>query len=234
LELALGQADDARGHLESARAALVAAGARLLAREADDLAAALDAPVRGEDADEPAAANVWRRDGEIWTLRYAGRAVRLKDAKGLADLALLLAAHGSEVAAVELYAALALSPPPLEGHLGEVLDARARTAYRQRLGELEDELADAEAMNDRGRADKARAERDFLAAELSAALGIGHRPRVAGDPRERARKAVSNRIRLTIDRIAAVHPRLGHHLRHSVRTGVFCAYRPEHPTAWRL
>ena len=60
---------------------------------------------------------------------------------------------------------------------------------------------------DLGRAERARAERDFIATELAAALGLGGRPRRTGDPAERARKAVTGRIRLTIGRIDREAPR---------------------------
>ena len=49
---------------------------------------------------------------------------------------------------------------------------------------------------------------------------------------ERARKAVTNRIRQTLMRIASVHQILGLHLRNAVRTGTRCAYTPERPTRW--
>jgi hypothetical protein len=49
---------------------------------------------------------------------------------------------------------------------------------------------------------------------------------------ERARKAVSNRIRQTLARIASVHQVLGLHLRNAVHTGTRCAYTPEQPTRW--
>jgi hypothetical protein len=115
-----------------------------------------------------------------------------------------------------------------------LLDARARAEYRRRLAELEDDLADAERCADLGRAERAAAERDFLAAELAAALGLDGRPRRAGDAAERARKAVTARIRLTIGRIGAEHPELGRHLENSLRTGTFCAYRPEGKVVWSV
>jgi hypothetical protein len=46
--------------------------------------------------------NVFRRDGDVWTLAFRGRSVPLRDAKGLRDLAVLLAAPGREVAATDL------------------------------------------------------------------------------------------------------------------------------------
>ena len=49
---------------------------------------------------------------------------------------------------------------------------------------------------------------------------------------ERARKAVTNRIRQTVARIAGVHEGLGIHLRNAVHTGTHCTYAPERPTRW--
>ena len=49
---------------------------------------------------------------------------------------------------------------------------------------------------------------------------------------ERTRKAVTNRIRQTLARIAGVHQALGLHLRNAVHTGTRCTYTPERPTRW--
>jgi hypothetical protein len=238
LEAELDHTEDAIGHIGSARSTLAAAGARLLQAEADELAARLSAPKAHPPAetngDEPAAPNCWRRDGELWALRYDGWTVRMKHAKGLADIARLLAQPGREIPVADLYNAPEVARFPRAADVGEVLDATARAAYRQRLSDLEDELAEAESMHDLARVERAHAERDFLAAELAAALGLGGRARVAGNPTERARKAITNRVRLAIDRVAAAHPALGHHLRHSIQTGTFCAYRPEHPVYWQV
>jgi hypothetical protein len=48
-----------------------------------------------------------------------------------------------------------------------------------------------------------------LVAELAHAAGLGGRARRLGDPGERARSAVTARIRDTIRRIAERHPALG-------------------------
>ena len=47
---------------------------------------------------------MFRRDGDRWTAAFSGRTVTLRDAKGLRDLAVLLAAPGREVPATELVA----------------------------------------------------------------------------------------------------------------------------------
>jgi hypothetical protein len=70
--------------------------------------------------------------------------------------------------------------------------------------------------------------------ELTAALGLGGRARTTGGSAERARSAVTQRVRATIRRIDGVHPRLGRHLRAAVRTGTFCSYTPEEPVRWQL
>jgi AAA ATPase domain len=190
----------------------------------------------------PLSDNLFLREGEFWTLSYQDRQARLRDTKGLRDLAVLLAAPGREFAAVELAAERSAVPaahvPAGElhepGDLGEVVDAQARAAYRRRLLELDEEEADADARGDQQRSIALAAERDALLAQLSAAYGLGGRARRAGHPAERARTAVTARIRDALRRIEAAHPELGSHLRHSVSTGTFCRYRPEPPTAWRL
>ena len=70
--------------------------------------------------------------------------------------------------------------------------------------------------------------------ELAAATGLGGRARRLGDPAERARKTVSARIRVALDKIAASDPDLAHHLRDNLHLGTHCAYAPTKPIAWTL
>jgi len=78
--------------------------------------------------------------------------------------------------------------------------------------------------------------RSFHVAELirMTVSADGRRPAEDGGAEavERARKAVTNRIRQTLARIANVHQALGLHLRNAVHTGTRCAYTPERPTRW--
>jgi tetratricopeptide (TPR) repeat protein len=196
---------------------------------------------------EPATAgpvgNSLVREGELWSMTFAGTVIRLRDAKGMRDLARLLAAPGTEIASVDLAGAVmavpggrrrtaAMTDLGIEGDVGEVLDGQARSEYRRRLVDLEQDLADAEEANDPERASRIRQERSFIIDELGAAVGLMGKSRRALDPAERARKAVTWRLRDAIGRIDAAHPELGRHLQHSVRTGTFCVYDPVTPTRW--
>lgn len=79
--------------------------------------------------------------------------------------------------------------------------------------------------------------RVFTATELTELTGGGDRRTrtVTSDGTgnvERARKALTNRIRQTVARIGALHTSLGLHLSNSVRTGTRCTYTPERPMRW--
>jgi hypothetical protein len=159
-----------------------------------------------------------------------GSTTTLRSTKGLVDLARLIAADGDEVHCLELIGGEVV----VAGHTGEVLDATARHAYEARVRELQAEIDEADADNDLARADRARVELDALVDELTAALGLGGRARTTGSSAERARSTVTQRIRAAIRRLDDVDPRLARHLRASVRTGVYCSYRPEEPVVWQL
>jgi predicted ATPase len=187
-----------------------------------------------EQADRPGpeaspAASAFRREGPVWHLAFDGDAVRLPDAKGFHDLAALLAKPGREIHAAELMG-MAVEAPDT----GPALDAQARRSYESRIVELQAELVEAEDAHDRGAAERARLEMDLLVEHLTAATGLGGRPRRAGGNHERARSAVGWRIRAAITRIGDAHPSLGRHLRATVRTGTWCSYQPESPIQWDL
>jgi hypothetical protein len=112
--------------------------------------------------------NVFRREGHYWTLAYGGMLVRLKDSKGLRDIARLIERAGSRL------------------HVFELTTSAVKAANR------------------------------------------------SPDGIERARVAVTMRIRNALERIEKEHNALGRHLSRSIETGCFCSYEPESPTNWTL
>jgi tetratricopeptide (TPR) repeat protein len=216
-------------------------------------AAPVAPPGRVEEHDardeQPAASfNVFRREGDYWSVVFEGRTVRLRDLKGMRYLARLLADPGREYHVLDLVAAETSSgaqadsshaaglPHATLGDAGESLDAQAKDAYRRRLAEIDDDLEQARAIGDAERAAQADAERDFLVQELARAFGLGGRDRRAASASERARAAVTRAVRQAMTRIAEHHPQLGEHLSRTIRTGTYCAYVPDPraPTDWRF
>jgi hypothetical protein len=188
----------------------------------------------GTESHERTPTATFKREGDYWTLAYEGLTVRLQDAKGLGYLARLLATPAREIHVLDL----ATPPTGLvdRSDTGEVIDADARAAYRARLRELEGELSEAEAIDDRETATRARTEMDALAEELTGALGIGGKVRRGGSAAERARVNVTKALRAAIDRITSELPSLGAHLSRAVRTGTYCSYDPDPGSkfTWRL
>lgn len=185
----------------------------------------------------PSSAAVFRREGDVWHLAYAGRETRVKDSKGLNYIRELLANPNIEIAALAL--AGAGQAPAGTGHhdepglraggfggLGELLDAQAKAAFGRRLDELTEELEEAEAFRDPERAARAREEIEFLGAELARATGRGGRSRPVASPAERARVNVTKTIKQSLRRVAEEHEALGDHLAATIRTGTFCCYLP--------
>jgi len=169
---------------------------------------------------------VLRRTGAGWYVNFNGETAQLPTLKGIADIRQLLENPGNEIHCLDL------TGRHSEDLGGEILDEKARVAIKRRIRDLQETLADAENMNDIGRAEAARDELDQLVEALSAALGLGGRARRLGDLAEKARTSVTWRIRHALRRIEAAHPALGRHLANSIRTGTFCRYRPEHVVAW--
>ena len=184
--------------------------AELVLRRSQEVALVDDRP--------PGPTAVFRPTAGGWELAYGGQRAVVEDMPGLGHIATLLWADGRPVHAVDL----------VESRAGAGLGEEATVEYQARLRELEDVLA---GPGDALAAALARAERDFLRAEL-AVLGPA-RP-AAGDVADRARRLVALRIRASLDRIDDVVPVLARHLRRSLRTGTFCLYEPEQPHRWVL
>ena len=115
----------------------------------------------------------------------------------------------------------------------EGICAAVRGPVHRHLALLADALGEHEAAAAHRRSAVAD-ERDALVEALTGAYGLGGRVRRSGSAAERARTAVTARIRDSIRRIADAHPDLGRHLARSVRTGTFCVYEPDQPVRWSL
>jgi hypothetical protein len=187
------------------------------------------------------------------TIEFGGAAVAMRDLLGFRYIARLLADPGREFHVLDLIAVERGSLPTgrstaragdtsnvtstVASEIGlPVIDEQARDAYRRRLAEVDDDIEEAERMNDLGRIELAQRDREYLIAELSRAVGLGFRPRIAGGSAERARTSVARSLRYALERLSEHHPVLGTHLGQAVHTGTYCVYTadPTAPLGWRL
>jgi hypothetical protein len=169
----------------------------------------------------------FRRDGDQWTVEFAGATFRLRDGKGLRYLGQLLAHGGQELPVLQL---LAVS----EGATAVTVDPRARADFQRQVAELDDEIEQAQRWNDLERAARARGEREELLEGLAST--VGGRERSQGEQAERARQSVTKAIKSAIRRIGEEHRELGLHFGATVHTGLLCRYQPDplRPTRWRV
>jgi AAA ATPase-like protein len=229
-----------QGNHAAASAAL--AEARAIATDCG-MTRLLSALSRPGPPEQPATAVTLRHEDDFWLVGFAGAITRIPDSLGLRYLDVLVRQPGRELSALDLVQAVAAGPAGTGAVASTtasadglhdvsaapadfVIDQQARAAYRQRLTALDEDLAEAEQWNDTERASRLRAEKDFLAHELAAAVGLGGRPRRLGAESERARLNVTRAIRSAIGRIRDRAPAAAAHLDQAVRTGTRCSYSP--------
>ncbi|TMQ91206.1 ATPase [Actinomadura soli] len=223
-----GDAEAAAGLLDEAGRVATEIGMRHVGRRVQELGP--------EPAAQAEPGNVFRFDGQVWTLSYAGRTVHMPDGKGLHDLHTLLERPGADVPAVRLLSPEGGEAVVAAGRMGgdAVLDEEAKARYKRRLAVLDEEIDQAASLGDDRRAAAYDRERAALLDELRAAAGLAGRTRRLGDQAERARKTVTARIKDTLRKLDQRHPELAAHLRDAVSTGSSCRYRQERETAWHL
>jgi hypothetical protein len=192
--------------------------------------AALGLAVSGDAAYKtPAKPVTCIRQGRDWRVEAGGRGIEVGHSVGMLHLAVLIANPGQEIPAAELVAGLAALARDAERAAESeqpLLDEEAVREYRDRVEALNAEIGELESGGEPERAAPARAEREWLVAELARNTGIGGRARSFPDGAERARIAVGKAIRRAVARIAESDPAIGEQLRQTVHTGVRCSYRP--------
>ena len=204
---------------------------------------------------------VFRKEGEYWTVAYGENSFRLRDSKGLGYIAHLLRHPGEEFHVLDLAGgiagqrdddedaqsarALPRGGEDLEkagihigslGDAGEMLDEQAKSAYRRRLSDLQEELQEAKDRGNVERAEQAEQEIEALTKELARAVGLSGRNRRAMSSSERARRSVAKTIKSVLERIVQSDTALGEILLRCIKTGNFCSYQPDpnFPIAWEF
>ena len=204
---------------------------------------------------------IFHKEGEYWAIGYGRKSFPLKGTKGLEYLAHLLRHPAAEFHVLDLVGGIADRRDDDEtgksarglprwdedleklgihigglGDAGEMLDERAKIAYKHRLVELREELQEAKGLGNVARAEQAEQEINALTSELTRAVGLGGRNRRAASASERARQSITKTIKSVLDRIAKRDATLGSLLARCIKTGYFCSYQPDpdFPIAWEF
>ena len=173
--------------------------------------------------------NTFKKGAELWEISFDGKSVHLPDVKGYHDIVSLMTQPHKEIHCAELMGVQVGNDNNVF-----VLDEKAKNTYKKRVQNLLSAIDEAEAMNNFEKANAYREEYDQLVDHLSKSLGLKGKSRKLDSPVERARSAVTWRIRSAIKKIEKVHPSLGKHLSKSIDTGTFCSYSPEKEYEWVL
>ena len=228
LARALGDDSRARLHAKTSLDSAQRLGARTWVERSERLLTELDRPDgTGRVGQRPVStadrAELTRNQG-FWTITWRGEQATIPHLKGLSDIAALVRQPGTDVPALQLVSRL----PRATGATDTVIDMQALAAYRRRIIDVEAEIDQAVEDNDRGRVEHLDNEREEILAEIRRATRLGGGPRAAANqPAERARKAVSARIRDAIKQLEPLAPDLAAHLDRSIRTGLRCCYDPD-------
>ena len=175
-------------------------------------------------APSPPTGDRFQREGEYWTVAYDGAVVRLKDSKGLRQIALLLAQPGRELHATDLESMVGGSTeaaaPAMKsraavrrGRDAPGLRRRGRPAGLRGQGRLQGPPGRAARGDRRGRGFQRPGPRregprraGVPGARACAGRGPGGRGRKAASHAERARLNATRAIRSAMTNLAREHP----------------------------
>lgn len=196
---------------------------------------------------------IFAANGDYWTIGELGTTFSIKASKGLSYIHRLLQHPGEEFHSLDLlsdlggrFAAAGIGIDAVSdddtlsvgrlGDAGEMLDAKAKQEYKRRLIELRERLEDQRELGNQERAAEIESEIDFLAREISRAVGLGGRDRRAGSAAERARLNVTRAIKAATQKISEHSLELSEILERSIKTGSFCSYAADSafPIQWQF
>ncbi|RJP67893.1 MAG: hypothetical protein C4532_13810 [Candidatus Abyssobacteria bacterium SURF_17] len=204
---------------------------------------------------ETAKGNVFCKEGEYWTVTYAGETHRYRDSRGMQYIGYLLAHPQKVIKALDLVhevqgvVAPTSAQMPYEkmdkeilteegltkGRLSEqkILDKKALKQIRQRKAEL-NQLLEEVRWKDPEQVGEIERELESIEKALRETTTITNRSRTFSDSQEKARKAVWNAIDRCLDNIKKDNEALFAHLKNALNLGKTICYSPDSPVDWTL
>ena len=198
--------------------------------------------------------NVFRRRGDGWQVRYNGRReFTLESSRGADYLCRLLAAPGRDLQTIDMACGAAIlqcdrvveadavageglqsSSRPMVQGLGHVADHRAVKEYRAEACRLLDEVDEARQAGDDRKVAKLERDIALIAAQVSAAVGLGGKLKPTGDKRKSIRDGFRNAVNRTIRKIKETDRPFAGHLQETVKFGRLSRYQPDEDLSWEV
>jgi len=193
------------------------------------------------------------RKGDLWTVSFKGTTAHLPPLKGLKDICLLLGQPGEEHFVLDMdrrtgkanrshHSTISATDAAHQDltvvsgsrDAGDAVDNEGVRDIGRRLLEIDAELEDAQAEGDSLLVGELRQEKDQCRSYLISAgvLGPG-KTRKLGDPVEKARKRIRERILLALEKMRDVHPQAAGHLDKWIKFGRNCSYACPSPPEWK-
>lgn len=166
------------------------------------------------------------KETAAWKFSFDGCTVQVPEMKGFYDIRKMLQQPSQVFHCAELMGSV------LNSKGEKLIDEKARRQYQKKILELQAEIEEAERLSDFTGIETLQGEYDRLIDHLSSSLNLNGRTRETASTVERARSAVTWRIRNAIARIEPHHPMLGAHLSNAVKTGMLCSYKPDRNISW--
>jgi hypothetical protein len=177
--------------------------------------------------------NIFRREQDVWLVRFAGKTVHLQHAVGFDYIVELLRQPRIEIEALLLTGRTELERPTVNSAGLDMADDKALRQVRAELGRRKAELSAIPA-KDWPKKGSLQEEIAKLEAYLSQTEGRHGQARKVSGSAQRARTAVTNAIVRSIARIEKDHRALATHLHESIRTGTTLIYLPSTPVDWHF
>lgn len=197
----------------------------------DDGEPAVEEPPRQTEAP-----NRFRRRGQAWDVRFAGREdMILLPSRGAAYLHALLGRPLAAIRSVDLLLDAVKEQRAgreAAGDAGEATDKDSLAAYRQKVLDLDEEIDRAKRTGDTVMQDVAERERQAILGHLKRVSGLKGQARKAGADLERIRKSVTNAVGRAVSAIRSTCPGMADHLEAHLTRGVECRYCPPTGVTW--
>jgi hypothetical protein len=177
--------------------------------------------------------NIFRREGQMWTLCFGGVTKHYNHSKGLLYIAYLLGSPFQEYHVAEIVKS-AESPEKevLSFSSGEVSSKKTIANYRNRLSVIRAELSEADDTSDPLLKKELQEEKQAIEKQLLQAVGLGGKLKKHPDETKRQANAVSEAISRSLKVLDQSHPSLRQHLLNSINRGEYLSYTPEIEISW--